>query len=572
MASPGADLRSLKSRQLRRRLRKLDTEIAQFLPAAYKAEPGPDGTVILVPQDAYGQEQQTRKRARQVEAEGCKHFWRCRSMKLSKTNAEILLTERPGISRQEQRALGKSLVPQACEARPVNTLGQPVEVIGGFVPLKARLQHLNQARPFPRSPAGTPGRRIWLNVAMDGTLRWSKSYMHCTVAPTFSKSQDLSSWWLAKGSEKWAALRAMAGEMEADQQLELAAGEVYQSEDKFMEQILFFLLADGKGQVAMAGCSGFNAKDEGGCVCHACCGSRPEIDARFGGWDAVANMAFAAGLPLTAVMQYIPPEQRIPDYGLHGVGRVLLCALAGMPTLLQEGQIAAGRPKLSKAECRRRLQEVLDDARIASKTRSQGDIDAERQAKRKGLRIEVTAALHLMQEDRWRALLVGMNNPKLETWFTGFAKTCKYARQTAPFTPGDLEDMLGALRGMGGVHTDLGFKVVYWAHMWIDHMYAYAYKWKILSVFSCFRMEGSHKELKGHLKNSGGVTGAPIMGGNGINGLQGVLNGNTLDISLAARGYNVTGKGYRSWRKQPAFHEVGGYWQELRAAQAKKRK
>jgi hypothetical protein len=59
MASPGADLRSLKSRQLLRRLRKLDREIADFLPARYKAEPGPDGTVILVPQDAYVQAQQT---------------------------------------------------------------------------------------------------------------------------------------------------------------------------------------------------------------------------------------------------------------------------------------------------------------------------------------------------------------------------------------------------------------------------------------------------------------------------------------------------------------------------------
>ncbi len=73
-------------------------------------------------------------------------------------------------------------------------------------------------------------------------------------------------------------------------------------------------------------------------MCHKCGRCRPEIDERFVGWATVANRAFVPGLPLTAAMRYIPPEQRIPDYGLHGLARVLMCALDKMPGLLTAAQ------------------------------------------------------------------------------------------------------------------------------------------------------------------------------------------------------------------------------------------
>ena len=45
-----------------------------------------------------------------------------------------------------------------------------------------------------------------------------------------------------------------------------------------------------------------------------------------------------------------------------------------------------------------------------------------------------------------------------------------------------------------------------WSHVWIDHMYFFARKWRILSKFSCFAMEGSHHKLKRTLRNSGGLS------------------------------------------------------------------
>ena len=43
-----------------------------------------------------------------------------------------------------------------------------------------------------------------------------------------------------------------------------------------------------------------------------------------------------------------------------------------------------------------------------------------------------------------------------------------------------------------------------WLHFWIDHMYFFARKWRILSKLSCFAMEGSYRRLKRMLRNSGG--------------------------------------------------------------------
>ena len=446
-------------------------------------------------------------------------------MGLSKTDSEILLRDKPEVGREFIRALGKKLTPTPTLAGKIDTHKAPttpeekrrqkgqLKVRGGFADMQARLRHLSKNRPFAVKPAGTPGREVWMNVAMDGTNRWSSSYIHCTVSPAFQKDQDLASWWVVKGAEKWKALRTVAQEMNASEQLARAGqkGQVYLTEEDRMEEILFFLLGDGKGQTCMAGCSGFSATAENGCVCHVCGESGPAINEAFGGWDRVAQRAFALGLPFTAVMEFIPPEQRVPDFGLHGVQRMLLCALTGMPGLMK-----LAHPRKSQKDCEAELQVILDVARLAAKTRSQEELDGEKKDKKQTLRIEATASLWLMKTDpdtgvkRWESLLVGFNNTALDAWFAGFALTCRMAWQSAPFTRAKLEAMLVALREMGRVHRDiLGFGVTLWSHTWIDHMYAYAYKWKILSCFSCFRMEGSHQGLKRDLAHSGGVSNAP---------------------------------------------------------------
>ena len=65
------------------------------------------------------------------------------------------------------------------------------------------------------------------------------------------------------------------------------------------------------------------------------------------------------------------------------------------------------------------------------------------------------------------------------------------------------------------------------SHLWIDHKYFFARKWRILSKFSCFAMEGSHRRLKRMLRNSGGLS---LL--RGRLGVQVVVDKHTIDDSL----------------------------------------
>ena len=44
------------------------------------------------------------------------------------------------------------------------------------------------------------------------------------------------------------------------------------------------------------------------------------------------------------------------------------------------------------------------------------------------------------------------------------------------------------------------------SHLWIDHMFFCAHKWRILSKCSCFAMEGGRRRPKHMLRNSGGLS------------------------------------------------------------------
>ena len=66
-------------------------------------------------------------------------------------------------------------------------------------------------------------------------------------------------------------------------------------------------------------------------------------------------------------------------------------------------------------------------------------------------------------------------------------------------------------------------------------MYYFAKKWRILSKFSCFAMEGSHRRLKRMLRNSGGLS--LLRGGLGV---QVVVDNHTIDDSLWLHGADAT--------------------------------
>ena len=84
--------------------------------------------------------------------------------------------------------------------------------------------HLCKCRPPPPSDIMQPGdRRLHcLPIAVDGKSRHEAWYVHCTLGGTTSTNQ-LSSWWLLGGSEKWETLYAASQEIDFDDELRKAA-------------------------------------------------------------------------------------------------------------------------------------------------------------------------------------------------------------------------------------------------------------------------------------------------------------------------------------------------------------
>ena len=63
----------------------------------------------------------------------------------------------------------------------------------------------------------------------------------------------------------------------------------------------------------------------------------------------------------------------------------------------------------------------------------------------------------------------------------------------------------------------------------------FARKWRILSKFSCFAMEGSHRGPKGMVRNSGGLS---LL--RGRSGVEVMVVNHTIDDSLRREGWDVT--------------------------------
>ena len=70
----------------------------------------------------------------------------------------------------------------------------------------------------------------------------SASYVHCTLGGTASPNQ-LSSWWLLGGSEKWGTLYAASQEIDFDDELRKAATVSFKDTGGNDRQSLFFLCA-----------------------------------------------------------------------------------------------------------------------------------------------------------------------------------------------------------------------------------------------------------------------------------------------------------------------------------------
>ena len=91
-------------------------------------------------------------------------------------------------------------------------------------------------------------------------------------------------------------------------------------------------------------------------------------------------------------------------------------------------------------------------------------------------------------------------------WWDSFDRMCVYAWQTDLLCGGEVGRLHECRLSMHKAHLALHWPKLLWSHLWIDHMYFLAPKWRILSKFSCLVMEGSHRRLKRMPHNSGGVS------------------------------------------------------------------
>ena len=120
-------------------------------------------------------------------------------------------------------------------------------------------------------------------------------------------------------------------------------------------------------------------------------------------------------------------------------------------------------------------------------------------------------------------------------WWENFASMCVYAWRSAWFSGADSGWLRNHSIAMGTARNELQWGKLLWTHLWIDDMYCFAKKWRILSKFSCFAMEGSHRRLKRILRNSGGPS---LL--RGRLGVQVVVGNHTIDDSLWLHGWDAT--------------------------------
>ena len=164
--------------------------------------------------------------------------------------------------------------------------------------------------------------------------------------------------------------------------------------------------------------------------------------------------------------------------------------------------------------------------------------------------MECAAAIHFMGNKGWEKVMDAcLQHPSVrqhqvggkrwesvcKTWWENLASMCVFAWRSAWFSGADLGRLRNHSIPMGAAHNELQWGKLLWTHLWIDHMYFFAKKWRILSKFSCFTMEGSQRRVKRMLRNSGGLS---LL--RGRLGVQVVVDNHTIDDSLWSHGWDAT--------------------------------
>ena len=189
-----------------------------------------------------------------------------------------------------------------------------------------------------------------------------------------SARDQLSSWWLLGGTEKWETPYAASQEIDLDDELRKAATVSFKDTGGNDRHSLFFLCADGKAQVLMAGCQNWKAESPGATLCWVCMRNHALCLATFGTASAIDGN-WEAAVAINAIYRTITSDRRVPVYGLHG-GPVVCNRRDTGPscTIDREGTGQCGTNM---------LQPVLDEARLAARTCTRASLNNDK-AKSKG--------------------------------------------------------------------------------------------------------------------------------------------------------------------------------------------
>ena len=141
-------------------------------------------------------------------------------------------------------------------------------------------------------------------------------------------------------------------------------------------------------------------------------------------------------------------DRRVPDYGLHGVLRVLLCAVNGTRDLVVQ---LTGKAPATVA--RTMLQPVLDAARLAPRTCTRASLNNDKANSKGKVRMECAAAIHFMRNRGWEKIIDAcLEQPSVrqhqvggkswesvcKTWWENFASMCVYTWRSAWLSGADL--------------------------------------------------------------------------------------------------------------------------------------
>ena len=369
------------------------------------------------------------------------------------------------------------------------------DLIGSRVNLTQKLQLMwQQNHPV------TQGNQVLVGISIDGTKLWQRSLEHFAVGELGSRL-PLGSWVLLQGSETTQILRDLAHQENLNLDVLDVNGMQVLNEGGYPTPVTCVIIADTKAQVALSGCRNFKCNDPLSPLCWHCGGNRLHCLGAFGQGNSIFLMTLPAVLPF----------QRPPDFGLHGVHRLVHCAGNGLvKALMHHHGWTKGRALVW-------VQWFWDDIRVESRTATAADCEQEKVGKN-ALRLEQAAAVAWVKGQGWDCIADYLEGDNLlqvpvqvggvtmtwtacwRLWGEKFAVTCDLVWKEGRLDLRDMNVLRSALSEVGSAHKACGFVVTLWAHLWVDHMWGIAREWGTLSTFSAFKGEGRHQSLKSEIR------------------------------------------------------------------------